>query len=638
MTIKVKLDLMKIDSLTFTESFDLTFESITEITGFAETYVDQLTDLSLEVVSATDPSDTKLYAYINQESQPHEDFVAPDIHQCSENGYLIFTCNFEDRDIDILEKAIQLGILTLDVDGNTSLIVYKQNSENDALSKSLTLVDIIQGKFNHMIALKNVNIDVINYSFNYNYVFIPSLKRYYYVDSVEIVSADVTRLHLKEDVLMTWKTLIKSQSAFVTRSSIYNGNLVDTRMPLKDVKSVTILSSSNVVDTNSQNSLVNITFDYNNNYSKDKPNILVTSLSTDTQTYRPSGLSAPANSGLPDLSTHLNNREWVNFIQPSKLFYLVSAYLSNDAISSYINSVIWLPFDPTDAFDLHTTNTLAIYVKDKYIDSTGNYVNSGGTGTPLTTYRSQLNSNIDGVCPYLIVKDFTLSVVDEWFNHEPYAYYEMYVPFVGWVQVDSTKILNKRLLIYYSMDLQTGISTAYIYNYTDKYVVWSGTCQIGIKIDITTTNQIENIKQKQANDLNMVLGLISSALAVGVGVATENPVAVAGGILNAGKTIASNVNSNNMLFERAQTTFGSSDNAMHTPKEIQVRKTYHSMLDINETTYENLQGYPCNDYRELNSLIGYVEIGEIHFDPMNADIYQDEITEIVNLLQSGVIF
>ena len=40
----------------------------------------------------------------------------------------------------------------------------------------------------------------------------------------------------------------------------------------------------------------------------------------------------------------------------------------------------------------------------------------------------------------------------------------------------------------------------------------------------------------------------------------------------------------------------------------------------------------------MSTLSGYVEIGEIHFDPKNADIYQDEITEIVELLQKGVIF
>ena len=112
-----------------------------------------------------------------------------------------------------------LGVISFDVDGYTQINVYSQFSKNNELDKMITFKEIIQGKFNHSIAVKNVNIDVYGYSIanGYNYVFIPSLNRYYYVDSVEIVSADFVRLHLKEDVLMTWKTLIRNQSMFVTR-------------------------------------------------------------------------------------------------------------------------------------------------------------------------------------------------------------------------------------------------------------------------------------------------------------------------------------------------------------------------------------------------------------------------------------
>ena len=39
----------------------------------------------------------------------------------------------------------------------------------------------------------------------------------------------------------------------------------------------------------------------------------------------------------------------------------------------------------------------------------------------------------------------------------------------------------------------------------------------------------------------------------------------------------------------------------------------------------------------LNGIYGYIEIGEIHFNPMNRTIYQDEIQEIVSLLKGGVI-
>ena len=67
-------------------------------------------------------------------------------------------------------------------------------------------------------------------------------------------------------------------------------------------------------------------------------------------------------------------------------------------------------------------------------------------------------------------------------------------------------------------------------------------------------------------------------------------------------------------------------------------KACRNKLTIDENVYKHMQGYPANIYGTLSSFSGYVEVGEIHFDPMNADIYQDEITEIVELLQKGVIF
>ena len=278
-------------------------------------------------------------------------------------------------------------------------------------------------------------------------------------------------------------------------------------------------------------------------------------------------------------------------------------------------------------------------MRNKYIDNTGNYVNSGGTGTPLPCYHTNTSLNKSGICPYLIIKDFTCPTISLLSDREPHTNYEFYIPFVGWVKVDSSKISGSRILIYYTMDLKSGISTAYIYNYTDKYVIWSGTCQLGEKVDMTPTNQIENIKQKQANDLNMLLGLISSAVAIGVGVASENPVAIAGGVLSGSKAIASNVNANNQIFERAQISFGSSSNVFYAPKEFKVLKSRHKDNVGNLGTYKHIQGLPYNQYvTTLSSLSGYVEVGEIHFDPKNYVIYQDEINEIVELLQKGVIF
>lgn len=149
------------------------------------------------------------------------------------NTYIEFDGNLNASDMLDMAWFIEKGIATLDLDGNTTLLTYKQNSNNNVLEKELTLVNYILGKFNHSIAVKNLNIDIKNFNNDFNYVFIPLLNRYYYVDSVEIVSADYVRLHLREDVLMSWKDLIKSQTAFVERTgtnSLINLDIEDSEI------------------------------------------------------------------------------------------------------------------------------------------------------------------------------------------------------------------------------------------------------------------------------------------------------------------------------------------------------------------------------------------------------------------------
>ena len=502
-------------------------------------------------------------------------------------------------------------------------------NNNHELDKIITYVDKLEGIFNHSIGVKNINIDVNNFQNNFNYVWIPTLKRYYYVDSIELISATITRLHLTEDVLMSWKDLIKIQSAFVSRyEQSNNDNLVDSRLPLEDVKTIEMLSFTN-------GALKNCTFDYG--IGNTTPVICVTSMSTKVQTGH--GTSTPPSaSGLPIVRSSLNDNEFVRFITFNKLQYLVTAYRSDDATSSFIENVIYYPFDCSTLFGLSTSSSYAIQVKDKYIDELGNYVNYNASDTPLQCYG--MNVNRDGVSPYIVIADISITNNDAKFDdYEPYSNYEIYIPFVSWVKIEYKQFVNQRILVYYSVDLKTGMATAYVYNYTNKYIIWSGACQLGIKLDMTTTNQLENQRQRESSVLNTTLGLMSSTIAVGVGIATANPVAIAGGVIGGGKTIANAVNTNRMLFERAQSSFGTPECSLFAPNEVKIRRTYNQRRSLDDdSTFDELNGKPYNNYvGVLGDLHGYVEIPEIHFKPKDNVIYQDEINEIVSLLKEGVI-
>lgn len=140
-----------------------------------------------------------------------------------------------------MNDLLRLGYISYDVDGKTAFITYLQSSDNDHVTKSLTEVGTILGKFSKAIGLRRMDVDIEGYARGFNYVWIPTLGRYYYVDSVEMVTSGITRLHLKEDVLMSWASLIMRQTAYIERQEIsYDDDLIDERASYAYAKSISI--------------------------------------------------------------------------------------------------------------------------------------------------------------------------------------------------------------------------------------------------------------------------------------------------------------------------------------------------------------------------------------------------------------
>lgn len=637
MKLGIKLNLQTFRTATITSDFSISFADISNL----QNWDDSIT-VSAEVVSKLEMyyHDGERYLGVdttNPVQQPEDEFYDDDVsHPSLSGGYILFTCIVSDSDLSMLLTLINLGIVELDQFGNTNIIAYRLNDERHKLNKNLTPVTILEGKFTAPLGIKALELDVVNYDINnsYNYVYIPSLKRYYYVTNIQLTTKNHTKLILQEDVLMSWVELIRSQSAFIVRQeNNYDDKLFDNRLPLKDVSTVEDITSDITIIP--INNLTNVTLNYQ--FTNAEFHILVTSFSTtqlsdnDSQPY-----IAPSGSGLPNLTSSHGDYEWFTYLDSGGFSALLKAIKDDDATASYVQSIIWLPFDPSNAVDFVVGG---VYANDKYLTVNGTWDTVGDpSGAPSMTGRwGSVASGTRGNAPYLIIKDFIYNKDLKGIYVEPYSNYEFYIPFVGWIKVEANKFFNKRILIYYTMDMTSGLSTAYIYNYTDKVLIWSGTCQLGIKVDVNTTNQLENIRQKQANENNMILSLLTSALSIGVGMASENPVAVVGGLLSGGKAINSYVNSNNQIFDRAQVNFGTGESALHSPKDFAIRRTYHEPVSINQSVYANINGYPSNTYTSLTAITGYTEVGDIHFNADNENIYQVEIEEIIALLKNGVI-
>ena len=650
MKAKIKINLKAITEYTFTSSMILTLTNFTSINNWNDTVCNSDNIETLRF--SCDSVSSQLLVFQIDAMIANPILTDDDILDAS------LTSNYIIVEIDeiavvtytVLIEWFKLGlidILEIEEDNKTTLMLYRLNDERDRVTKKLINVGVLFGNFKAPLGIKRIEIDIENYEINdiYNYVYIPSLKRYFYVTDIQLMNNKFTRLLLQEDVLMSWKELIKSQEAFVTR---YEGStiktLVDDRLPLENMLTV---SYSDGTPSISGETKKNVTLSVNTQ-DMTNPNILVvTRIKFGLATYSEGAITESIDSGyLPNLAPHNTANIRMYFMPYNELGSFIDACLNDDSASSYLDAIIYLPFNPMTAFNLHALSHDHLYIGDKQLDSTGHtFIAASATietarlpmltyefTSGLSTYRTVYQS------AYLCIFDGKFQIANnDWHNHEPYSNYELHIPFVGYVNINSYEFLYQRILIYYTFDVRNGTSTAYIYNKDKHKILWSGTCQIGFKLDFTTTNNLENMKQKQSADLNMILGLVASAVSIGVGVATENPVAIAGGALSAGKTIASNVNAKRMIFSKGQTIYGSGDGALYDNLSVYLKITRNAKLSISDTIYKHLQGLPYNNYIALTSLSGYIEVGEIHFDAKGYDIYSTEIDEIIVLLKSGVI-
>lgn len=629
MKLTLKLNLNVLVSAIFDDNFYLDFDDIKSVSNwFDEEESGHVTRLEFQKATTY----RTMYVFFDGSSDPSYDERDGDLITLSatENYIILYGCTIADSSFNRVIEFINKGIIELDVEGRTSLYAYRLNDEKDKINKTLTPITIFNGSFKAPLGIKNIELDVVDYdiSNSYNYVFIPKLNRYYYITNIQLTNKDYTRLILQEDVLMSWKNLILSQSAFVSRYENSTENLlVDTRRPLKDISEVEYIS----ISTTSLPNLINCTLNFNLGSGT---RMYLVSTTSDKVFPNRNSVDPPSNSGLPYINNVYNRSNWIVYMTQDQISTFYSDLFRDDTASSFVSSIILLPFNPSLPIDdLEDTVT---YVNDKVFCSSGFYkVDEIPEGdAPIVVKRS-----LKGASRYFVIDDFTYSIINPtYLDFEPYTNLEIFVPFVGWVQLQIKQIMNKRVIVYYTMDNITGSGTAYIYNLTDQKLIWSSNCQLGIKMTLTTSNALEIERQKEASQLNLIMGMLSSAVSIGVGVASENPVAIVGGVLSGTKALSSFVNTNRQLFQRGQTTFGTGEGSLHAPNRCQLRRTYNEAINISETTYKHLNGLPYNNYlTSLQSLTGYIEVGDIHFNAMGENIYNDEITEIVQLLKNGVI-
>lgn len=219
---------------------------------------------------------------------------------------------------------------------------------------------------------------------------------------------------------------------------------------------------------------------------------------------------------------------------------------------------------------------------------------------------------------YVEVDCGTLNVNEFWgayLDYDPYTKTEIYLPYIGTHALATDDVMGKAVHVVYHIDILSGACCAYVK--CGESVLYSFIGQCAASIPVTGDNFT-----------NIINGALSIAGSIGSMVATGGmsaPMAI-------GQIASTAVNAMKPTVEKSGAMSGTGGMlGIQTPYLILTRP--RQALPLDQSAYT---GYPSFINEKLTDIEGYTEIEEIHLE--NVPATEGELSEIENLLKSGVIF
>lgn len=206
----------------------------------------------------------------------------------------------------------------------------------------------------------------------------------------------------------------------------------------------------------------------------------------------------------------------------------------------------------------------------------------------------------------------SISITEKYHNFLDYAPYTnviIYLPYVGFKELDTNLVMGKTLSISYTVDIITGGCLCQIKSNNVKLYEFNG--NIGIDIPITASNRAQ-----------VEAGYISSGIGIASSVASGNIVGAATSLINSAESqyhYASTSSPNPMCVASTNRTC----------YVILDRPTYQTLKSFNHT-----RGKKCYLTKTINTLKGYTICDE-HIDLSGIRATDSEKEELIKILSSG---
>lgn len=238
---------------------------------------------------------------------------------------------------------------------------------------------------------------------------------------------------------------------------------------------------------------------------------------------------------------------------------------------------------------------------------------ASGTDSPIKLGNVSTGVNGDKTDSSMRVQIGSLSIpkyYNSFLDYAPYTKLTIFLPFIGFKELDTNVFMGKTLKLYYVFDFITGAVKAQIFA-NDIYCM-SFDATAGIDIPITASNRAQ-----------VEASYIKSALSVGGSIASGNPLVAVGGLLESANT---------QYHYNTQGTFSPSC-GFHDTRLAYV--IYDRPTAQYPTTYNHNCGKPCLLSRNLGSVSGYTEVDK-GIELSGIPCTESERKEILDLITTGI--
>jgi len=456
---------------------------------------------------------------------------------------------------------------------------------------------------------------------NYNYLYIPSYKRYYFIINTTWMIDSIYKIETKVDVLMSYKLSIKNQTAFVSRQeNNYDNNIRD------NLQSYTEKTTFEVINATINNYTYYWKIDRLNTWG-----VVLAIETTKASLYPFYNDILPVGMGINDSGYEGEVLEDIYYVmRPEEAEQLLSILKENENYQSLIKAFYYVPF----------SLDMAGYYEDPEDESTFRYYETNQLFIGDESVRLPFNvrfSTQNSFHNYRLYRIESIQIPDDYIHRQ--ADYYIYLNFLGLKKFSYDDLVANSNYPYIEIEAyfqkSTGRSWYIIRN--SLRIIETGECNLCVDIELTNMNSRAIQDQKTNLAVSTALGSIASIASIGIGIGTGNPLGVIGGVLGASKTLTEAVVQSNQLHMRGSFSYTDSIEARHNF----IRGTENLVCQYKtptESINASLFGKPCYKMLSLGSVSGYTIIERINLSFTSENPTKTEIDEIVALLKGGVYF